>query len=118
MSGPATVPRMYLRIDPASGELSLEEPDDFSRFHLEAPGNSSPKELAALLQRRQVGRPVEGDPDRVWISVDAVRHLAAGAVGEDWSSGFEGMLAYARSKGFLDEPGTHVRVHVVRPASG
>jgi hypothetical protein len=107
---------MYLRIDPVTGELSLEEPDDFTRFHVEVPGNRSPEEVAALLQHRDVGRPVEGDPDRVWISVEAVRHLSAGAVGEDWSSGFEGMLAYARSKGFLDEPGTHVRAHVVRPA--
>ncbi|WP_334143519.1 hypothetical protein [Rhabdothermincola sp.] len=107
---------MYLRIDPVTGELSLEEPDDFSRFHLEVPGNRSPEEVAALLQRLDVGRAVEGDPDRMWISVDAVQHLSAGAVGEDWLSGFEGMLAYARSKGFLDGPGTHVRAHVVRAA--
>jgi hypothetical protein len=48
--------------------------------------------------------------------VAELRSAAAATVAEqdraDWLKGFDGMIAYATSKGWTDESGTHVRAHV------
>jgi hypothetical protein len=56
----------------------------------------------------------------VWLSVQALRESAAATIPEadraQWVQGFDGMIAYAASKGWTDEAGTHVRAHVEAPA--
>lgn len=59
-----------------------------------------------------------GEPDgaHVWLSVSALRAAAAATVPEadreQWLGAFDGMIAYATSKGWTDESGTRVRAHV------
>lgn len=115
MAGSGTLPRMYVFADPFGGRVSLEEADDLGQFHVEAPGGAAFAEIVALLQREGAGRAVEASTDHLWVSIDALRSLA-GQRGDDWDTGFDEMLAYARSKGWVDETGTHVRAHVVWPA--
>ena len=52
------------------------------------------------------------DGEHAWITTDAVVALAGSSAEDDWRSGFAGMVAYARQKGFLDESGTAIRAHL------
>ena len=95
------------RGDPAP--IGLRDPDDCGRFHVEVLG---PHDLAALghaLVDADAGR-VHGD--HAFVDIGAVRRLASGRVGESWAEDFEKMLAYARSKGWLDESGNAIQAHV------
>jgi hypothetical protein len=49
------------------------------------------------------------DGQHIWVEVAALRAASAAA---GFGEGFEAMIDYARSKGWLDEDGTHVRAHV------
>ena len=50
--------------------------------------------------------------DDAFIERVAVERLAAGAgVGDDWNDRYEGMLAYAAKKGWLDDDGA-VQAHI------
>lgn len=49
------------------------------------------------------------DDEHVWVAVDALRDAATG---QAEAGAFDAMIAYAASKGWVDEQGTHVRAHV------
>ena len=53
---------------------------------------------------------LEGDD--AWITIDSVRRMAKGRVGDGWDADFDGMLAFARSKGWVDEGGNTIQAHV------
>ena len=79
--------------------VSLADPDDLKSFKVLArAANPEPEGLGRALEG--VGRLAE-DGD-AFIDVEALRRLA-GDRAEDpqWMEGFEGMLAYARSKGWM-----------------
>jgi hypothetical protein len=88
-------------------EVSLEEPDECTRFHLEGRGVTV-AEIAEALAADGAGR-VDGDV--AFIELAAVRRLAAGRVEEDWDNRFEAMCGYARSKGWIDE-GARIQAHI------
>jgi len=97
--------------------VSLAEPDDLKSFKVLARGREGDSEgLANALEG--VGR--LADDGHAFIDADAVRRLAGERANDpDWSSGFDGMLAYARSKGWMDESGTAIQAHVEwEPAGG
>ncbi len=51
------------------------------------------------------------DGDHAWLSIDRLR--AAGLPTDPhWNEGFQAMITYAASKGWLDSAATHVRAHV------
>lgn len=57
----------------------------------------------------------DDDGEHVWLDIAVARAAGAAAVGDGaWADRFDGMIAYARSKGWADEAGTHVRAHVER----
>ena len=98
---------MYVKVDVSSGETGLAEADDFTRFHVAAPGASASEVVAVL---GDDARPL-GD-DHVWVSVDAVRRWAAPTAGAGWDDGFAKMLDYAASKGWTDDDRTHIQAHI------
>jgi len=107
---------MYVQVDlaPTPPVVTLEEPDDVQRFHVSVVGGdrAAPDSLAmvyAALVDAAAGR-LEGDD--AWIAVDAVRRMAHGRVGPGWDADLDGMLGYARTKGWLDENGYAIRAHV------
>ena len=105
--GPTETAVVIIRVD-RSGP-SLLEPEDCKRFSVEVgdlPGG--PAALLAALGSWAAG----GDAAHVWIRIDAVRAAAAGTVGPAWDAEFDGMVAFAGTKGWLDETGTAIRAHV------
>jgi len=92
-----------------TASVGLAEPEDCKRFHVTARGGDVAA-LGAGLADGGVGRLLpSGD---AMIEVAAVRRLAEGRVPADWADDFAGMLAYAGSKGWLDEGGTAIQAHV------
>ena len=53
---------------------------------------------------------LEGDD--AWITVDSVRRMAKGRVAPGWDENFDSMLAFARTKGWLDDGGNAIQAHV------
>ena len=97
---------MIIRVDTA-GEVRVDEHTVFTDFHVEAPVGFSTAELAATM-----GEGTRPDGGHLWIAEAAVRHWLAGRTDDDWDEGFSGMVAYARSKGWMDEAGTYLRAHL------
>jgi hypothetical protein len=102
---------VYVQIHLAAAPpaITLEEADDCTRFHLLVVGTQDPARLAEVLAGRDVGRLAGED---AFVRVDTLRSLAAGHVGGGWSDRFDGMVEYARGKGWLDEDGGAIQAHV------
>lgn len=95
---------------PAAVELS--DPEDCGRFHLEVLGGDEAA-VGEALATSGIGTLV--DRDTAVISVEAVRRMARGRVGDDWSDRFSSMLAYARRKGWVTDDGAGIRAHCEWP---
>jgi hypothetical protein len=91
------------------GAVALRDAGDCGRFHVAARGGTDRDRLGAALERSGVGSLADGED--VWISVDAVRRLADGQVEPAWAEQFAGMLAYARTKGWLNPGEDSIRAH-------
>lgn len=90
--------------------VALADPDDLGSFRVLA--------RAADADHDALARALDGvgtvAPDgHVFVAVDAVRRLAGErAVDPEWEAGFAKMLAYAESKGWMDDSGSAIRAHV------
>ncbi|GIT77534.1 MAG: hypothetical protein Ct9H300mP31_20650 [Acidimicrobiaceae bacterium] len=78
----------------------------FTDFHFEGPSALPPRPGG------HHGRGTRADDGHLWIAEAAIRHWLVGLTDDLWDEGFSGMVAYARSKGWTDEAGTHLRAHV------
>lgn len=105
---------MFVLVDLGSHPplVSLEEPDDTRRFHLAVRGGADPALVFGALVDAAAGR-LEGDD--AWITIDAIRRIAAGRVGPGWDDDFTAMLDYARAKGWLDEATHALQAHIEWP---
>ncbi len=88
--------------------IALEAPDDFQGFHVAVrggtPGDPRLDEAVARFGR--------GDGEHVFVDVAALRGLAGERAADPaWQASLEGMLGYARSKGWLDDEGA-IQAHV------
>ena len=101
---------MFVLVSGGNGEVlaSVEDPGNLRQLHAEFRGVSDDAAAAALAA---VGLGTV-DGDNAWLDAGALR--AAGDGSAAWATGFDGMLAYAASKGWSSEDGTRVRAHVVR----
>ncbi len=102
---------MFVQVDLGSMPpvVTLEAPENTKQFHLAVVGGSDAAMVYGALVDAAAGR-LEGDD--AWIGVDAVRRMAAGRVDAAWDDDFVAMLDFARSKGWLDEPGHAIKAHV------
>lgn len=102
---------MYVKVDVNAQPpvVTLEEPDDCTRFHLAVAGGNDLARVFGALVDAAAGR-LEGDHGL--ITIDSVRRMAAGRVGDDWDDRFAGMLGYARTKGWIDETGSSIQAHI------
>jgi hypothetical protein len=94
--------------------VTLQEPDDFRGFKVVAHG-LGPDELADAL--RHVGR-MAGEGD-AFIDISAVKRLAAErSQRPDWMASFNGMIEYAKTRGWTSPEGDAIRAHceLVTPA--
>lgn len=102
---------MYVQVDLRTQPpvVTLEEPDDCTRFHLQVLGGTDLARVFGALVDAAAGR-LEGD--HAYVTIDALRRLASERVAADWPERFEGMLADARRKGWIDETGNLVQAHI------
>jgi len=92
--------------------VSLEEPDDTRRFHVEVRGSSGHADWALVFGALVDAAAGRLDGDHAWITVDSLRRMAAGRVGPGWDEDFDAMLAFASSKGWVDPGGGAIQAHV------
>ena len=96
---------MYVHVVP--GAATVEDVRNLRQLHVELDGVDDPAAAAAIAESG-LGT-LEGD--HAWLTVAGLR--AAGEQTEPWLTEFDGMIGYARSKGWVT--GDRVRAHVVRP---
>ncbi|MEM7339417.1 MAG: hypothetical protein AAF467_12265 [Actinomycetota bacterium] len=102
---------MFIRLDFATGALTLEQPDDCTAFHVEAVGASAPTTTSVADGLGLVGR--VADDEHVWVEMASVRQMASGQVEPGWPDDFDAMVDFARSNGWVDESGSALRAHIV-----
>ncbi len=73
-------------------------------------------ELHGVLDDVRMGELCEiADDEHVWLDVALARVAGiAAATDPAFGDGFDAMISYAGSKGWLNDAGTHVRAHVER----
>jgi hypothetical protein len=96
---------VVIRLGPGDPTVELIEPDVFTAFKAVAYGGGPSLEGV---------RGVARVDDHVWIRIDALRELAGAAATPEWEESFQGMLGYARSRGWVDDELNAVRAHVER----
>jgi hypothetical protein len=104
---------VYILIDMALRDVELVEPDDTRRFHVAVAHGADLDAVTAVLADKGVGTvEVDGDDERAWISVDAVRELAEPAAPPGWGLHFDQMLKDAAKHGWVSEDGSSIRSHI------
>jgi hypothetical protein len=96
-------------IDLSEARVLLTDPEDFTRFSVAVEGDG---DLAQVVHQSGLGR-LRPDGEHVVVDPVALRALAGPAAGEGWDRGFEGMCAYAASKGWVEDDGGVV-AHIER----
>ena len=104
---------MLIVIDLSGATVSLEDPDDFTRFSVALEGQGDP---AGVLAASGIGR-LGDDGEHVVVDPAALRALAGPAADEAWDEGFSGMCAYAAGKGWVEDDGG-VLAHIERRDGG
>jgi len=89
--------------------ITLDDADTFTAFSVRAPGRSSAEAAAAFGMDAQAR-----DEDHLWISIARLRALGRTHGSLTWQTGCDGMLGYAKSKGWVDEEQRLVRAHIER----
>jgi hypothetical protein len=64
---------------------------------------------ATNAQLGDLGR-IEGE--HAWLDIAQLRALSPLAEDQEWNEGFEATMAYADSKGWVNDSGTEVRAHL------
>lgn len=96
---------MIIRVSTA-GSVSLEDPDTFTAFHVAAEGQTIAGVVSSL-----AGDAVADGNEHVWIRIERLHALGAAHGGKDWRRGCDGMIEFARSKGWVDDE-DRVRAHL------
>lgn len=96
---------MHLTI--TADQVVLHAPEDFTSF---AADTSLPPDV--LADALPDGMLLDENQGHVWIDPQRLRQLAGRwAADEQWSTRFEGMIAYAAAKGWTDAHG-RIRAHL------
>jgi len=102
--------RMIVELDLSGGaaRATLLEAGDFKAFKVVVRGDS------ASLAERSAAVGIARVDEHAWVRVDALRELAGPAATPEWEASLQGMLEFARSKGWVDDELGAVRAHVER----
>lgn len=101
---------MYVVLSSGEPEsiVSLEEPDDCTRFHVVICGIPEDAVRQALTHNDMGWL---SNRDSAWIKIAVLRRLAQGRVAPDWPERFDEMQRYAEHKGWLDDDRATVSAH-------
>ncbi|MGW1786580.1 hypothetical protein ACWCQQ_47115 [Streptomyces sp. NPDC002143] len=103
---------MIVHVDVGRRHCEVRDAGDLKRLSVEVAGEAPDDEIdrtAAPLVRLQ-------SPTHAWVSVRELRAACAREGDPAWVREFDAMVAYAASKGWVDDAGTSLRAHVVREA--
>jgi hypothetical protein len=89
-------------------KLTLREPDDFKRLHIEAADN----DMALEDIKNTLGSIASFDDDNFWVGVEALKALSGRAEDPAWERGFESMIMSVQKFGWLSPDGKRVRCHL------
>jgi hypothetical protein len=91
-------------------EVRVVDVDELNRLHL-ALGEVTDEEADQALRDAGLGR--LQDAETGFVDIDALRAAAsAQSSAPDWAQRWEGMVAYARDKGWVGDDGASLQVHV------
>jgi hypothetical protein len=97
-------------------EVRVVDVDDLAHLEL-AVGALTTEEIEEALRDAGLGR--LADEDTAFLDIAALRKAAQPqATAADWPARFDGMVEYARGKGWIGDDGTTVQVHLETAASG
>lgn len=83
----------------------LADADRLDRLHAEVDGELDDPQFDEFVS--------QADDGHVWVDVDWLRTAGLAQIGDaGYAAQFDAMIAYATSKGWLDESGTRVRAHI------
>jgi hypothetical protein len=105
--------RVVVKLAPAGAKLGLEDAAVFDdlRVVVEGESGSSNEALARALEPYGV---LDAAGEHAFLEADGLPRLAGDVAAEpSWRSGYEAMLAFAGSHGWIDDQG-RVRAHVER----
>ncbi len=103
-----------MNVDLSAGAPALLEPDDLQSFKVVVPADAIGDEERLAVVVGTIGRPA--DAGHVFVDIEALLDLVPDRRDEPgWRKGFDGMVSYARTKGWLDDAGTAIRGHVEPP---
>lgn len=99
-------------IDVTHGGIALHDPRTFSDLHVAVHGDVDLQEALTIAGAGRM------DGDDAFVSTRWVRNAISdlGLDDEEWQTGFEAMLGFARSQGWIADDGNGIRAHVVRGA--
>ncbi|MDJ1372248.1 hypothetical protein [Gulosibacter molinativorax] len=92
--------------------FSLNEPEDFSRFHVDAQGLTA-AQLSDLATDNIEIAPI-ADADHLWISVDFLRN---GDTSPERTEHIDRLVGFATERGWYDGEADAIRAHVENLAS-
>jgi hypothetical protein len=99
---------MIVQINPGESEpVTLVEPDDLKGFKAVVPAAGVDSLAEALGDAGWVA-----DDSHVFIKIEALIEMAGDAATPEWREQFDGMVAYAREKGWLDPSDSAIRAHL------
>jgi hypothetical protein len=88
------------------GRIQLQDAANLQALSVELRGSDRAAAAAALTGLGRL------DGEHAWLDIAALRARSPLTHDPAWCDGFDGAMAYARSKGWIDETGTHVRAHL------
>ncbi len=94
---------MIVVVDGPAAQVRLEQAEDLKGLSVKLRGCTA----AEADPLSSFGRL---DGEHAWLDIAALRSLSPRQDDPTWSEGFDGTMAYARSKGWAD--GVHVRAHL------
>ena len=100
---------MIVVVRQAAATLAVIEPEALKSLSLATDGG--PQVTDDILRSTGHGHL---DGEHAWLDIDHLRASAGRDQPEHWVAGFNAMIDFARTRGWVSDDGSHVRAHVVR----
>ncbi len=97
---------MIIVVDGESGQVRMDDAENLRGLSVEL------RECGATQAAALLGSLGLMDGDHVWLDIDALRALSPLAADPEWVAGFDGVIKYAETKGWIDATGSRVRAHL------
>lgn len=97
---------MIVVVDGGSGQVLMEDAENLRGLSVEL------RECGATQAAALLGSLGLMDGEHVWLDIEGLRSLSPLAGDPEWVSGFDGVITYAQTKGWIDESGSRVRAHI------